>query len=132
MLVLAHCFTVPSHPPLFEFELQMELCLHLSVVRAKGACSGGLQERFAEETLEIFAALANRLGISSWKEQLENPCLKHLDPDKHKEPSSRVLNSIDEAMITSAIEELERALRDTEFPYHLLSGRHKFKDVEVC
>jgi len=28
------------------------------------------QQRFAKETLEIFVPLANRLGISSWKEQL--------------------------------------------------------------
>ncbi|KAE8659581.1 hypothetical protein F3Y22_tig00116962pilonHSYRG00688 [Hibiscus syriacus] len=32
--------------------------------------------------------LANRLGISSWKEQLENLCFKHLNPDQHKKLSS--------------------------------------------
>ncbi|XP_021293646.1 probable GTP diphosphokinase RSH2, chloroplastic [Herrania umbratica] len=83
------------------------------------------QQRFAKETLEIFAPLANRLGISSWKEQLENLCFKHLNPDQHKELSSRLVDSFDEAMITSAIEKLERALKDKEIPYHVLSGRHK-------
>ncbi|OMO70640.1 RelA/SpoT [Corchorus capsularis] len=83
------------------------------------------QQRFAKETLEIFVPLANRLGISSWKEQLENLCFKHLNPDQHKELSSRLVNSFDEAMITSAIEKLERALKDKEIPYHVLSGRHK-------
>ncbi|GMI91729.1 RELA/SPOT homolog 3, RELA/SPOT HOMOLOG 3 [Hibiscus trionum] len=83
------------------------------------------QQRFAKETLEIFAPLANRLGISSWKEQLENLCFKHLNPDQHKELSSRLLDSFDEAMITSSIEKLERALGDKEIPYHVLSGRHK-------
>ncbi|PWA86299.1 HD/PDEase domain, RelA/SpoT [Artemisia annua] len=34
------------------------------------------QYRFAKETMEIFAPLANRLGIVSWKEQLENLCFK--------------------------------------------------------
>ncbi|XWS18814.1 hypothetical protein CRYUN_Cryun32bG0077300 [Craigia yunnanensis] len=82
------------------------------------------QQRFAKETLEIFAPLANRLGISSWKEQLENLCFKHLNPDQHKELSSRFLDSFDEMMITSAIEKLERALKDKEIPYHVL-GRHK-------
>ena len=82
------------------------------------------QQRLAKETLEIFAPLANRLGISSWKEQLENLCFKHLNPDQHKELSSRFLDSFDEAMITSAIEKLERALKDKEIPYHVL-GRHK-------
>ncbi|PPD83013.1 hypothetical protein GOBAR_DD20057 [Gossypium barbadense] len=83
------------------------------------------QQRFAKETLEIFAPLANRLGISNWKEQLENLCFKHLDPDQHKELSSRVVDFFDEALITSAIEKLERVLRDEEIPYLVISGRHK-------
>ncbi|XVF25222.1 hypothetical protein REPUB_Repub13aG0194500 [Reevesia pubescens] len=83
------------------------------------------QQRFAKETLEIFTPLANRLGISSWKEQLENLCFKHLNPDQHKELSSRLMDSFDEAKITSAIEKLERALKDKKVPYHVLSGRHK-------
>ncbi|XP_059638547.1 probable GTP diphosphokinase RSH3, chloroplastic [Cornus florida] len=83
------------------------------------------QQRFARETLEIFAPLANRLGISSWKEKLENLCFKHLNPDQHRELSSRLVQSSDEAMITSSVEKLERALNDGDVSYHVLSGRHK-------
>uniref|UniRef100_A0A5B7B129 GTP diphosphokinase n=1 Tax=Davidia involucrata TaxID=16924 RepID=A0A5B7B129_DAVIN len=83
------------------------------------------QQRFAKETLVIFAPLANRLGISSWKEQLENLCFKHLNPDQHKELSSKLVMSFNEAMITSAVEKLERALKDGAISYHVLSGRHK-------
>ncbi|XP_012068876.2 probable GTP diphosphokinase RSH2, chloroplastic [Jatropha curcas] len=83
------------------------------------------QQRFAKETLEIFAPLANRLGISSWKEQLENLCFKYLNPDQHRDLSSRLVESFDEAMITSATEKLEHALKDENISYHVLSGRHK-------
>ncbi|MED6221365.1 putative GTP diphosphokinase rsh2, chloroplastic [Stylosanthes scabra] len=83
------------------------------------------QQRFAKETLEIFAPLANRLGISSWKEQLENLCFKHLNPDQHDELSSKLVDSYDEARITSAIEKLEQALKDEGISYHVVSGRHK-------
>ncbi|XP_077240954.1 putative GTP diphosphokinase RSH2, chloroplastic [Tasmannia lanceolata] len=83
------------------------------------------QQRFAKETLEIFAPLANRLGISSWKEQLENLCFKHLNPEQYGELSSILVTSLDEAMITSSIEKLEKALRDGAVSYHVLSGRHK-------
>ncbi|KAK9280917.1 hypothetical protein L1049_003808 [Liquidambar formosana] len=83
------------------------------------------QRRFAKETLEIFVPLANRLGISSWKEQLENLCFKYLNPDQHKELSSKLLKSFDEAMITSAKEKVEGALKDGDISYHVLSGRHK-------
>ncbi|XAR49886.1 GTP diphosphokinase [Bertholletia excelsa] len=83
------------------------------------------QQRIAKETLEIFAPLANRLGISSWKEQLENLCFKHLYPDQHEELSSRLMKSFDEAMITSAVDKLGKALKDAAISYHVLSGRHK-------
>uniref|UniRef100_A0A1D1Y251 GTP diphosphokinase n=1 Tax=Anthurium amnicola TaxID=1678845 RepID=A0A1D1Y251_9ARAE len=83
------------------------------------------QQRFARETLEIFAPLANRLGISSWKEQLENLCFKHLHPEKHTELSSKLLKSFDEAMIASVKGKLEWALNDRGISYYVLSGRHK-------
>lgn len=83
------------------------------------------QQRFAKETLEIFVPLANRLGISTWKEQLENLCFKYVYPDHHKELSSRLLKSFDEAMITSDVEKLEQALKEGAISYHDLSGRHK-------
>ncbi|PSR96201.1 GTP diphosphokinase [Actinidia chinensis var. chinensis] len=83
------------------------------------------QQRFSKETLEIFAPLANRLGIFSWKEQLENLCFKHLYPDEHRELSSKLMLYYDEAMITSLVGKLEQALDDAAIPYHVLSGRHK-------
>ncbi|XP_004303695.1 PREDICTED: probable GTP diphosphokinase RSH2, chloroplastic [Fragaria vesca subsp. vesca] len=83
------------------------------------------QQRFAKETLEIFVPLANRLGISSWKVQLENLCFKHLNPDQHKELSSKLEDSFDDAMITSATAILDQALREKAISYHVLCGRHK-------
>uniref|UniRef100_A0A6M2EJH5 GTP diphosphokinase n=1 Tax=Populus davidiana TaxID=266767 RepID=A0A6M2EJH5_9ROSI len=82
------------------------------------------QQRFAKETLQIFAPLANRLGISTWKEQLENYCFKHLNPDQHRHLSARLVESFDEAMIASAKEKLDKALTDEAISYHL-HGRHK-------
>jgi (p)ppGpp synthase/HD superfamily hydrolase len=89
------------------------------------------QQRFAKETSEIFAPLANRLGISSWKEQLENLCFKHLNPDQHKDLSARLVDSFDEAMIASAKEKLEKALTDEAISYDL-SGRHKSLYSTYC
>lgn len=83
------------------------------------------QQRFAKETLEIFAPLANRLGISSWKEQLENLCFKYLHPQQHKELSCKLLKCFDEAKITSSKQKLEQALKNGGISYHVLYGRHK-------
>ncbi|XP_072953022.1 probable GTP diphosphokinase RSH2, chloroplastic [Typha angustifolia] len=83
------------------------------------------QQRFAKETLEIFVPLANRLGIFSWKEQLENNCFKHLNPEQHKELTSKLVKSCDEALIASALEKLDEGLNNEGLPYHVLSGRNK-------
>ena len=83
------------------------------------------QQRFAKETKEIFVPLANRLGIASWKDQLENLCFKYLNPEEYKELSSKLTESFDEELITSAVGKLDKGLRDAGVSYHNLSGRHK-------
>ncbi|XP_020589804.1 probable GTP diphosphokinase RSH2, chloroplastic [Phalaenopsis equestris] len=83
------------------------------------------QQRFAMETLEIFTPLANRLGIFTWKEQLENLCFKHLHPDLYAELSSELETHFDEKLIQSTIEKLEKGLKDEGVSYHTLCGRQK-------
>lgn len=41
------------------------------------------QKRIAQETMEIFAPIANRLGIGEIKGQLEDMSFKYLDPDNY-------------------------------------------------
>ncbi|KAG0469906.1 hypothetical protein HPP92_016606 [Vanilla planifolia] len=83
------------------------------------------RQRFAKETLEIFVPLANRLGISSWKERLENLCFKHLHPKEHEELSCKLCLCFDEAKISSSIQKLDQALSNEGFSHHVISGRHK-------
>ncbi|KAG6517721.1 probable GTP diphosphokinase RSH3, chloroplastic [Zingiber officinale] len=83
------------------------------------------QQRFAKETLLIFAPLASRLGISTWKELLENLCFRHLHPVQHKDLSEKLLNSFDEELVASAVLKLGKALRNEGIAYHALLGRHK-------
>ncbi|KAJ0755665.1 putative GTP diphosphokinase [Helianthus annuus] len=83
------------------------------------------QYRFAKETMEIFAPLANRLGIVRWKEQLENLCFKYINPNRYEDLSSQLMKSFNDEMVTSAAEKLEQALKDGSISYHVLYGRHK-------
>ncbi|WP_242341043.1 MULTISPECIES: bifunctional (p)ppGpp synthetase/guanosine-3',5'-bis(diphosphate) 3'-pyrophosphohydrolase [Anaeromyxobacter] len=48
------------------------------------------QERIARETLDIYAPLANRLGIQWLKSELEDLSFKYLRPEDYAELSSRV------------------------------------------
>ncbi len=48
------------------------------------------QQRIALETLEIYAPLAGRLGISSFKTELEDLCMKYLYPKEFQELSNAI------------------------------------------
>ncbi|MEW5719522.1 MAG: bifunctional (p)ppGpp synthetase/guanosine-3',5'-bis(diphosphate) 3'-pyrophosphohydrolase [Chloroflexota bacterium] len=68
------------------------------------------QRRIARETMEIFAPLANRLGMYNIRRELEDLSLKYLEPDKHKEIENLLLE--DQADQQTYIAETIKLLRD--------------------
>ncbi len=54
------------------------------------------QLNVSQETLDIYAPIANRLGISSWKMELEGLSFKHLKPQIYQELSSKVTKKKEE------------------------------------
>ena len=72
----------------------------------------------AEETLEIYAPLANRLGIGWIKNELEDLCLKHLKPDVYELLRTRVAKRDEDRQqyIQEVIELVTKALQEHGLP----------------
>lgn len=70
------------------------------------------QRRIAKETIEIYAPLANRLGISNVKWELEDLCLRYLEPEMYYELVEKVKQKRQErqAFIDDAIQVLKERL----------------------
>ncbi len=94
------------------------------------------QKRIAKETVEIFAPLANRLGLGLMKTELEDEALQYLDPDIYNQLIG-YLNEIQkehQQTVDSIREELQKRLQEhnieaeiTSRQKHLYSLYRKMK-----
>ncbi len=62
----------------------------LHLMRSARRLSPELRRRLAEETRDIYAPLANRLGVWQVKWELEDLCLRFLHPDKYTQIASQL------------------------------------------
>ncbi|HIC94679.1 MAG TPA: RelA/SpoT family protein, partial [Anaerolineae bacterium] len=92
----------------------IKLADRLHNMRTLGALPPERQRRFARETLEIYAPLANRLGIWRMKWELEDLGFRHLAPSKYKEIAALIdeRRADRERYIARIVEILQRKLRE--------------------
>ncbi|HID86574.1 MAG TPA: bifunctional (p)ppGpp synthetase/guanosine-3',5'-bis(diphosphate) 3'-pyrophosphohydrolase [Anaerolineae bacterium] len=84
------------------------------------------QRKIAQETLEIFAPLASRLGIWQMKWELEDLALRHLEPGTYREIASLLAErrAEREAYIARVIEILRQKLKEEGIEAEII-GRPK-------
>ena len=105
----------------------IKLCDRLHNMRTLGSMAEHKKKRISQETLDIYAPLANRLGIYNLKSELEDICLRHIKPDIYQEIRTKVAakKSVREKYINEVLEILETELMKYGFKEVVVYGRPK-------
>jgi len=83
--------------------------------------------RTAQETLDIYAPIANRLGMAKVKNELEELAFKYLEPAAYESLRSRVEGKrrATEGVIEELLKEIRTKLQDAQVPVIRIDGRIK-------
>src|SRR5581483_4374384 len=95
-------------------------------MRTLGHMPESKRKRIAQQTLDIFAPLANRLGIWQIKWELEDLAFRYVNPEKYKEIAEQLAERRPdrEAQIQAIIESLKKLFDEHNIKVEL-SGRPK-------
>ena len=104
----------------------LKLADRLHNMRTLGYMAANKQKRIAQETLDIFAPLANRLGIGKIKAELEDLSLRYINPEKYYEIAKLVAQTKVErdATISTLIDEIKASLKENNIKAKI-NGRAK-------
>lgn len=100
----------------------VKLCDRLHNMRTIGSLDETKKKRIAQETLDIYAPLANRLGIYGIKSELEDHCLRHLKYEIYQEIRKKIAakKSVRQKYISEVKDILDAELK-----------KYGFKDIQV-
>ncbi len=72
------------------------------------------QQEKARETLDIYAPIAQRLGISKIKVELEDLCLKYLEPEEYRKLSQQIADrkSVREQNVQDIVDEVRKHIKE--------------------
>ena len=93
----------------------IKLADRLHNMRSLNFLSHERQLRMANETLEIYAPLAGRLGISQLNRELEDLCLKYTDPDAYEYLSVNIKQKLAERrdFVVKAVNSIKEILAES-------------------
>jgi len=114
----------------------IKLADRLHNMRSLNYLSKERQQRMARETLDIYTPIAGRLGISQVKCELEDLCLKYLDPEAFEYLVENIHQKLEERnrFVDYVVEEINRILTESKIqgevfgrPKHFYSIYKKMK-----
>lgn len=85
------------------------------------------RQRIAQETLDIFAPIAHRLGMGKLRSELEDLAFQHLHPEDYRELTAQLeqRRAEHEVFLHATTARIEEKLREADVPYIRVEGRVK-------
>lgn len=105
----------------------IKLVERLAVLRHVAILGDRERKRVARETMDIYAPLANRLGIGQIKWQLEDFAFRYLEPERYKDiaDSLEMRQEERESFVQEVRSEIEKALKVEGITHYEITGRSK-------
>ncbi|OJF97707.1 GTP pyrophosphokinase [Rhizobium sp. 58] len=107
--------------------LLVKLADRLHNMRTLDHMSAEKRARISEETMDIYAPLAGRMGMQDMREELENLSFRHTNPEAFETVTQRLdeLSTRNEGLITKIEDELVELLKANGLPDPVVKGRQK-------
>ena len=85
------------------------------------------RRRISQETMDIYAPIAHRLGMGKLRGELEDLAFKNLHPDDYREITSQLekRRAANEAFLNDVTATIEEKMRESEVPFVVVEGRVK-------
>src|SRR6476619_6158780 len=85
------------------------------------------RRRIAQETMDIYAPIAHRLGMGKLRGELEDLAFKNLHPDDYRELTSQLekRRAANEAFLNDVTATIEEKMREADVPFVRIEGRVK-------
>ena len=104
----------------------IKLCDRTHNMQTLGHLNEQKRKRIAQETVDIYAPIANRLGLNRIYQELENLCFKHIHPLRHQTISKAIASARGnrKEVVEKILMEVEAKLKKEKIKAEIL-GREK-------